>query len=139
MLQRWSHSPLPSMLAQSTGQSVWYRYGLAESLSEQLVDGYSQTKKCSDEGRALMSLDVKTLQVARRAHTQGRRHQQNLAKRAARDAAERAPNPAALATARRSALRTARPKSARIGRPGYRVTKQFDRASGRRSRGRTAS
>ena len=67
------------------------------------------------------------------AHTQGRRHQQNLAKRAARDAAERAPNPAALATARRSALRTARPKSARIGRPGYRVTKQFDRASGRRS------
>jgi len=33
-------------------------------ICEQLVDGYSHIKKCSDEGRALMSLDVKTLQAA---------------------------------------------------------------------------
>ena len=37
--------------------------GAVAFVCEQLVDGYSQTKKCSDEGRALMSLDVKTLQV----------------------------------------------------------------------------
>eukprot|EP00798_Chlamydomonas_sp_ICE-L_P023178 gene23178-30390_t len=53
------------------------------------------------------------------AHTQGKRHQQNLAKRAAREAAEK---PAAPAPQKRAALR----KSAKIGRPGYRVTKQFE-------------
>jgi len=36
------------------------------AICEQLVDGYSYTKKCSDEGRALMSLDVKTLQAGLR-------------------------------------------------------------------------
>ena len=36
-------------------------------VSDQLVEGYSQTKKCSDEGRALMSLDVKTLQAGCRS------------------------------------------------------------------------
>lgn len=38
--------------------------GAVRHMSEQLVEGYSQTKKCSDEGRALMSLDVKTLQAS---------------------------------------------------------------------------
>lgn len=37
--------------------------GAVRHVCDQLVEGYSQTKKCSDEGRALMSLDVKTLQV----------------------------------------------------------------------------
>ena len=60
------------------------------------------------------------------AHTQGKRHQQNLAKRAARDAAER---PVAPAPQRRFALR----KTVRIGRPGYRVTKQYDPEAGARS------
>ncbi|KDD74924.1 hypothetical protein H632_c984p0, partial [Helicosporidium sp. ATCC 50920] len=53
------------------------------------------------------------------AHTQGKRHQQNLAKRAAREAQEAA---AAPAPARRVAVK----KTVTIGRPGYRVTKQFD-------------
>jgi splicing factor 3A subunit 2 len=53
------------------------------------------------------------------AHTQGKRHQQNLAKRASREAAEKS---AAPAPQRRVALR----RSVKIGRPGYRVTKQFD-------------
>lgn len=53
------------------------------------------------------------------AHTQGRRHQENLAKRAAREQAEA---PAAPAPKLRSGPR----KTVKIGRPGYRVTKQFD-------------
>ena len=35
-------------------------------IGEQLVEGFSHTKKVSDEGRALMSLDVKTLQAGLR-------------------------------------------------------------------------
>ena len=53
------------------------------------------------------------------AHTQGRRHQENLGKRAAREAADA---PAAPAPKTRSGPR----KTVKIGRPGYRVTKQFD-------------
>ncbi|KAI7841001.1 hypothetical protein COHA_005229 [Chlorella ohadii] len=59
------------------------------------------------------------------AHTQGKRHQQNLAKRAAREAAEK---PVAPAPQRRVAVK----KTVRIGRPGYRVTKQFDDETGAR-------
>nr|CAD1818458.1 unnamed protein product [Ananas comosus var. bracteatus] len=61
------------------------------------------------------------------AHTQGKRHQTNLAKRAAREAkdAPALPQP----HKRKVALR----KSVKIGRPGYRVTKQFDPESKQRS------
>jgi splicing factor 3A subunit 2 len=61
------------------------------------------------------------------AHTQAKRHQQNLARRAAMDAREKAvlPQPAAQATAKR--------KGIRIGRPGYRVVKQRDPETGQRS------
>lgn len=55
----------------------------------------------------------------------GKRHQQNLAKRAAREAAEK---PVAPAPQRRVAIK----KTVRIGRPGYRVTKQFDHDTGAR-------
>ncbi|PNH06656.1 Splicing factor 3A subunit 2 [Tetrabaena socialis] len=60
------------------------------------------------------------------AHTQGKRHQQNLAKRAAREAAEKA---AAPAPQKRAAIR----KTVKIGRPGYRVTKQYDQNTQQRS------
>lgn len=60
------------------------------------------------------------------AHTQGKRHQQNLAKRAAREAAEK---PSAPAPMKRAAVK----KTVKIGRPGYRVTKQFDQKSMQRS------
>lgn len=53
------------------------------------------------------------------AHTQGKRHQQNLAKRAAREAVEQAVAPAPQ---RRVAVR----RTVKIGRPGYKVTKQWD-------------
>jgi splicing factor 3A subunit 2 len=53
------------------------------------------------------------------AHTQGKRHQQNLAKRAAKEASDK---PAAPAPNKRVALR----RTVKIGRPGYRVTKQYD-------------
>ena len=53
------------------------------------------------------------------AHTQGRRHQENLAKRAAREQAEAPVAPAPK-------LRSGPRKTVKIGRPGYRVTKQFD-------------
>ncbi|KXZ48607.1 hypothetical protein GPECTOR_26g510 [Gonium pectorale] len=60
------------------------------------------------------------------AHTQGKRHQQNLAKRAAREAAEKA---AAPAPQKRAPIK----KTVKIGRPGYRVTKQFDHNTQQRS------
>ncbi|CAK0751004.1 Splicing factor 3A subunit 2 [Coccomyxa viridis] len=60
------------------------------------------------------------------AHTQGKRHQQNMAKRAAREAAEK---PAQPQPQRRAAVK----KTVKIGRPGYRVTKQFDSEQDQRS------
>ncbi|GMH39056.1 hypothetical protein BSKO_06954 [Bryopsis sp. KO-2023] len=60
------------------------------------------------------------------AHTQGKRHQQNLAKRAAREAAEKPVLPQAQ-------KRAAPKKTVKIGRPGYRVTKQFDPQTQQRS------
>jgi len=61
------------------------------------------------------------------AHTQGKRHQQNLARRAAKEARD-AP---LLPTANRGAVRPK--KTVKIGRPGYRVTKQLDPATSQRS------
>eukprot|EP01026_Neomeris_dumetosa_P026983 TRINITY_DN21968_c0_g1_i3.p3 TRINITY_DN21968_c0_g1~~TRINITY_DN21968_c0_g1_i3.p3 ORF type:complete len:244 (-),score=24.56 TRINITY_DN21968_c0_g1_i3:500-1231(-) len=53
------------------------------------------------------------------AHTQGKRHQQNLAKRAAREAAEKPAQPV-------PSKRTLPMKTVKIGRPGYRVTKEYN-------------
>src|SRR6218665_3169086 len=53
------------------------------------------------------------------SHTQGKKHQSNLGRRAAKEAKD-APQP--LANKTRSDVR----KFVKIGRPGYRVTKQFD-------------
>ncbi|CAA6669217.1 unnamed protein product [Spirodela intermedia] len=62
------------------------------------------------------------------AHTQGKRHQTNLAKRAAREAkdapAQPQPHKRKVAPLR---------KIVKIGRPGYRVTKQFDSETKQRS------
>jgi splicing factor 3A subunit 2 len=61
------------------------------------------------------------------AHTQGKRHQQNLARRAAKEAASNPMLPQANS-------RTVKPrKTVKIGRPGYRVTKQLDPESNQRS------
>uniref|UniRef100_A0A0E0NST8 Matrin-type domain-containing protein n=1 Tax=Oryza rufipogon TaxID=4529 RepID=A0A0E0NST8_ORYRU len=54
------------------------------------------------------------------AHTQGKRHQTNLAKRAAREAKDAPAQP--QPNKRKFAPR----KSVKIGRPGYQVTKQYD-------------
>jgi len=56
------------------------------------------------------------------AHTQGKRHQTNLAKRAARD---RKYNDVALPQPMKRA-RVAKKKTIKIGRPGYKVIKQRD-------------
>ncbi|URD86700.1 splicing factor 3A subunit, partial [Musa troglodytarum] len=61
------------------------------------------------------------------AHTQGKRHQTNLAKRAAREAKDAPAQP--QPHKRKISLR----KSVKIGRPGYRVTKQFDLETKQRS------
>eukprot|EP00898_Chlorokybus_atmophyticus_P007504 jgi/Chlat1/7755/Chrsp66S07327 len=62
------------------------------------------------------------------AHTQGKRHQTNLAKRAAREAkdapAQPQPNKVKVNPTR---------KMVKIGRPGYRVTKQYDAETQQRS------
>eukprot|EP00240_Pyramimonas_obovata_P013655 CAMPEP_0118933674 /NCGR_PEP_ID=MMETSP1169-20130426/12123_1 /TAXON_ID=36882 /ORGANISM="Pyramimonas obovata, Strain CCMP722" /LENGTH=227 /DNA_ID=CAMNT_0006876467 /DNA_START=193 /DNA_END=873 /DNA_ORIENTATION=- len=61
------------------------------------------------------------------AHTQGKRHQQNLAKRAAREAAEAPAQP-------QPNKRKVQPrKTVKIGRPGYCVTKQFASETAQRS------
>nr|GME12790.1 splicing factor 3A subunit 2 [Ipomoea batatas]GME12793.1 splicing factor 3A subunit 2 [Ipomoea batatas] len=61
------------------------------------------------------------------AHTQGKRHQTNLAKRAAREAKEAPAQP--QPHKRKVSLK----KTVKIGRPGYRVTKQFDPETKQRS------
>ncbi|EEF42865.1 splicing factor 3A subunit 2 [Ricinus communis] len=61
------------------------------------------------------------------AHTQGKRHQTNLAKRAAREAKESPALP--QPNKRKINIR----KTVKIGRPGYRVTKQFDHETKQRS------
>ncbi|CAL9203242.1 uncharacterized protein LOC135631750 [Musa acuminata AAA Group] len=61
------------------------------------------------------------------AHTQGKRHQTNLAKRVAREAKDAPAQP--QPHKRKVSLR----KSVKIGRPGYRVTKQFDPETKQRS------
>ena len=60
------------------------------------------------------------------AHTQGKRHQQNIAKRAAREKSEK---PIAPAPIKRAPAK----KTVKIGRPGYKVTKQFDPSTSTRS------
>ena len=57
------------------------------------------------------------------AHTQGKRHQNNLARRAARDAAD---NSASIGVKKKTEVR----KTIKIGRPGYKVTKQKDPTTG---------
>jgi len=63
------------------------------------------------------------------AHTQGKRHQQNLAKRAAREAAENPQAAAGLGAKKKINPR----KTVKIGRPGYRVTKQYCKERKQRS------
>ncbi|KAH9522705.1 Splicing factor 3A subunit 2 [Dermatophagoides farinae] len=60
------------------------------------------------------------------AHTQGKKHQSNLARRAAKDAKD-APQP--MLSKSRIDIR----KFVKIGRPGYRVTKQFDQENQQQS------
>jgi splicing factor 3A subunit 2 len=66
------------------------------------------------------------------AHTQGKRHQTNLAKRAARDAAHRGENKYSR-VGPTSAKVSVRRKVIRIGRPGYKVVKQRDPTTEQRS------
>ncbi len=61
------------------------------------------------------------------AHTQGKRHQQNLARRAAKEARD---NPTLPQANKRSVKAR---KTVKIGRPGYRVTKQMDPETSQRS------
>eukprot|EP00250_Pteridium_aquilinum_P014404 c21967_g1_i1 orf=110-1156(+) len=61
------------------------------------------------------------------AHTQGKRHQTNLAKRAAREAKEAPTQP------QPNKRKVAPRKTVKIGRPGYRVTKQYDPETKQRS------
>jgi splicing factor 3A subunit 2 len=64
------------------------------------------------------------------AHTQGKRHQQGLAKRAAMDARDAAALPAPLEG---SVSTTGRRKGIVIGRPGYKVLKALDPTTGQKS------
>ncbi|KAL4117796.1 Splicing factor 3A subunit 2 [Phytophthora ramorum] len=69
------------------------------------------------------------------AHTQGKRHQTNLARRAAKEAADAAHSTATanLQEARAAAaVAAARPRALKIGLPGYKVTKQRDPDTGAR-------
>uniref|UniRef100_A0A1I8AGJ2 Splicing factor 3A subunit 2 n=1 Tax=Steinernema glaseri TaxID=37863 RepID=A0A1I8AGJ2_9BILA len=61
------------------------------------------------------------------AHTQGKKHQANLARRAAKEASDSACYPAAPKT--KAELR----KFVKIGRPGYKVTKERDPVTGQQA------
>lgn len=67
------------------------------------------------------------------AHTQGKRHQTNLAKRAQRELEDREQSAANVAHLKSRRPVIAPPKTPRIGRPAYRVTKQYDRAGKEKS------
>ncbi|QDZ20209.1 subunit 2 of splicing factor 3A [Chloropicon primus] len=64
------------------------------------------------------------------AHTQGKKHQQNLARRAAREAAD---NPQAVDGKHTKKKILPRKNLVKIGRPGYRVTKQYCKETKHRS------
>ena len=71
------------------------------------------------------------------AHTQGKRHQQNLARRAAKEARDEAFSAGGSASAldlqrAGGAAVTIKRRTIKIGRPGYRVTKQRDPETGQR-------
>ncbi|DAZ93970.1 TPA: hypothetical protein N0F65_008699 [Lagenidium giganteum] len=69
------------------------------------------------------------------AHTQGKRHQTNLARRAAKEASDAANSAATanfMAARAAAAAAAARPRPLRIGLPGYKVTKQRDPDTGAR-------
>lgn len=61
------------------------------------------------------------------AHTQGKKHQANLARRAAKEAKDAPQQPAP------EKPRVETKKFVKIGRPGYRVTKQKDQETGQQS------
>lgn len=61
------------------------------------------------------------------AHTQGKKHQANLARRAAKEAKDAPQQPAP------EKPRVETKKFVKIGRPGYRVTKQKDPETGQQS------
>eukprot|EP00297_Palpitomonas_bilix_P014185 CAMPEP_0113899284 /NCGR_PEP_ID=MMETSP0780_2-20120614/19921_1 /TAXON_ID=652834 /ORGANISM="Palpitomonas bilix" /LENGTH=236 /DNA_ID=CAMNT_0000891385 /DNA_START=227 /DNA_END=933 /DNA_ORIENTATION=+ /assembly_acc=CAM_ASM_000599 len=63
------------------------------------------------------------------AHTQGQRHQRNLARRAAKEAKMKETSSMPLDTMQKPVM----PKTIKIGRPGYKVTKQRDSATGQLS------
>jgi len=63
------------------------------------------------------------------AHTQGKRHQTNLSRRAFRESGNRE----GLVTPQPIKKKTSARKTPRIGRPGYRVTKQKDPETGQKS------
>lgn len=62
------------------------------------------------------------------AHTQGKKHQTNLGRRAAKEAKDAPSLPSAL-----NYKKTEVKKFVKIGRPGYRVTKQLDQETGQQS------
>ena len=64
------------------------------------------------------------------AHTQGKRHQQNLARRAMKEASQTAPLPAGPA---QSTTFVEKRHTIKIGRPGYKVTKSRDLATKQRT------
>lgn len=69
------------------------------------------------------------------AHTQGKRHQTNLARRAAKEASDAAHSASAAsfqAARAAAAAAAARPRALKIGLPGYKVTKQRDPETGAR-------
>jgi len=65
------------------------------------------------------------------AHTQGKRHQTNLARRAAKEAKDG--NPATLPNSMLQKPKAIARKSIKIGRPGYKVIKQKDPDTGQKS------
>jgi hypothetical protein len=68
------------------------------------------------------------------AHTQGKRHQTNLARRAAREAMDAQPQqPGFNSSSSSSAKRVMPRKRVKIGRPGYTVIKQKDPETGLKS------
>merc|ERR1711963_371635 len=78
-------------------------------------------------GECKLCLTLHNNEASYLAHTQGKKHQSNLARRAAKEAADAPVQPAPQKQG------VDIKKFVKIGRPGYRVTKQRDAENGQQS------
>eukprot|EP00457_Paulinella_chromatophora_P015782 gb/GEZN01016461.1/.p1 GENE.gb/GEZN01016461.1/~~gb/GEZN01016461.1/.p1 ORF type:complete len:223 (-),score=41.49 gb/GEZN01016461.1/:153-821(-) len=129
MSKDWGSKPGSGGVASSTQANVQRRErlrALALETADISNDPYFM-KNHLGKYECKLCLTLHTSEGGYLAHTQGRKHQENLGRRAARLAQQRGAGPLVE-------KKTIQPrKTVKIGRPGYKVVKQKDRNANQRS------